>query len=138
MGVVFLGLGLFFVAILSFFWYEVHPNPEYRDSRKFFSLLATNVILFVLFGLLVSHVPAAGAVFGGLLAVVFAFSVWPLISDSDRNLGRLELMRDIVKTFFVLLVLLGIALTLEGLGRLTGLYELGSIGRELARLFGGS
>ena len=137
-GIVFLGFGLAVAAFLSAYWYELHPNPECRNSTKFFSLLAANVILFALFGFLVPHVPAAGAIFGGLLAVVFSFSVWPLINDSDRDLGRLELMRDIVKTFFVLLVLLGIALTLEGLGRLTGLDVLGSMGRELARLFGGS
>lgn len=138
LGVVFLGLGLSVAAFLSAYWYVLRPDAGRRESRKFFSLLAASVILFVLSGFLLLHVPAAGAIFGGLFAVVFAFSAWPLFIDSDRTLGRLELMRDIVKTFFVLLVLLGIALTFEGLGMATGLYVLRSIGRELAGLFGGS
>ena len=133
-GIVFLGLGLSVAAFLSSYWYGSRPNAGCRDSRKFFSLLAANLIPFVLFGFLVSHVPAAGAVLFGLFAAVFSFSVWPLITNS----GRLELMRDIVKTFFVLLALLGIAMMLQGLGILTDMDLLDAMGRDLSKLFGGS
>ena len=132
-GIVFLGLGLSVAAFLSAYWYGFPPSAGCRDSRKFFSLLAANVIPFVLFGFLVSHVPAAGAVFGGLFAVVLACTVW---SQAIReSIG--DLVRNIFKTILILLTVLGIALTLEGLGSLTGLSELGAMGRGLSELFGG-
>ncbi len=134
MGIVFLGLGLSVAVFLSSFWYESHPNPGCRDSKKFFSLLAANLIPFVLFGFLVSHVPAAGAVFGGLFAVVLASTVW------SQAIGESiwDLMQDIFKACLILLTVLGIALTLQGLGSLTGLDVLDSIGREVFELFRGS
>ena len=133
-GIVFLGLGLAVAAFLSSYWYGLRPNAGWRDSREFFSLLAANLISFVLFGFLVPHVPAAGVALLGLFAVVFSFSVWPLITNSRR----LDLMGNIVKTFFVLLALLGIAMMLQGLGILTDMDLLEAMGRDLSKLFGGS
>ena len=134
-GPVFLGLGLSVAALLSSFWYGSHPDAGWSDSRKFFSLLATNVILFAGFGFLVTHVQAAGVVFLGLFGVVLSYSAWSLINS---NSGWLDLAHEIFKTFLVLLALLGIALTLQGLGSLTGLDLLDNMGRDLADLFGGS
>ncbi len=133
-GVVFLGFGLSVAAFLSAYWYGFPPKAGCRDSKKFFSLLAANLIPFVLFGFLVSHVPAAGAVFGGLFAVVLASTVW------SQAIGESiwDLMQDIFKACLILLTVLGIALTLQGLGSLTGLDVLDSIGREVFELFRGS
>ena len=133
-GIVFLGLGLFFAAILSYFWYLFRPGAGWSDSRKFFSFLAANLIPFVLFGFLAPHVPAAAVVFFGLFAVVLAYTVWSqFIGKSIR-----DLMRDVLKTILVLLALLGIAVMLQGLGSLTGLDPLDVMGRDLAKIFGGS
>ena len=139
-GIIFLGSGPFFAAILSFFWYLFRPDAGWSDSRKFFSFLAANVILFVLFGFLVSHVPAVGAVFGGLFAVVLAYTVWSQVVGESQGVGEsiLDLMQNVFKTFLILLTILGIAFTLEGLAMLTGIHGLSSIAREIAKIFGGS
>ena len=134
-GIVFLGLGLSVAAFLSSYWYGSRPNPECRNSKKFFSLLAANLIPFVLFWIPGVPCPGSGScTLWTLRRCVFLFRFGP----SSPNSGRLELMRDIVKTFFVLLALLGIAMMLQGLGSLTDMGLLDAMGRDLSKLFGGS
>ena len=135
MGVVFLGFGLSVAAFLSAYWYGFPPKAGCRDSKKFFSLLAANVILFALFGFFVTRGQAAEVVFLGLLAVVISYSVWTytLPDSSWKNLTG-----EIFRTILVLLALLGIAVTLEGVGEFAGLDVLGAMGQDLYELFGGS
>ena len=86
-GTVFLGVGLTIATVLCYFWYQSNPDAGWRDFWKFFSLVAANVILFVLFGFLVLHDPAAGVVFFGLFVVVFSYSIWPIFSPDSGHLG---------------------------------------------------
>ena len=95
--------------------------------------MAVHVILFALFGFLVSHDPAAGVVFLGLFAVVFSYSLWPTFGTDS---GRLGLTREILKTCVVLLTMLGIAITLQGLSSLTGFDVLDTMGRAFSKLIG--
>lgn len=136
-GIVFLALGLAIAAFACYLWYQSHQCAGWRDFWKFFLLVAANLIPFVLFGFLVSHDdpdPAVGFVLIGLFFIVFSYSFW------SQVLGKsgLSLMRDIFKTFLILLTILGIAFALQGLGTLTGFDVLGSIGQELSKIFGGS
>ena len=134
-GIVFLGLGLSITAFVCYLWYRSHPCAGWNDFWNFLFLVATNLILFVLFGFFVSHDdPAAGVVFLGLFGIVFSYSFW---SQVLGNSG-LSLIRDILKTFLILLTMLGIAVTLQGLGSLADVDALNSVGQELSKLFGGS
>ena len=133
-GIVFLGLGLSVAVFLSSFWYLFNPNVGWCDSREFFSLLAANVILFVLFGFLVPHVPAAGVALLGLFTVVLSYSVWSKIIGESS----MDIMQGVLKTILILLALHGIAATLQGLGSFIGLDVLESMGQDLYELLGGS
>ena len=135
-GIAFLRMGLAVAAVCVALRYLFHPKEGWSGSGKFFSLVAVNVILLVLSGFFVSqNNQAMGFVSMGLFGVVFAYSIWPIFNPcSDRS----GLILEIFKTAVVLLALLGIAFTLQGLGSLRGLDALDSIGRELSELFGGS
>ena len=141
---VLLGFGLSVAAFLSYFWCYFHPDAGRRDVMKFLSLVAANVILFilcVLFVFWVPHVQAFGVVIG-LFAVVLSYSFWSYSfsrsSCVDLVQKCVDLARQIFKTILVLLALMGFAAILQGLGGLAGMDLLEAVGRDFLELFGGS
>ena len=117
-------------------------QPEPKRLLPSLSLIMASTMLFLLGALLFRTDSetcwAIGAVFLGGSAITIAYAWWVLLHPKTDWKNPVPFIREIGKAVLIVLALLGIAVAFQGIGDLTGWYELRIVGEWLAELFGGS